>query len=363
MKVLIWPAGAENDGTAQYRLLMPSWALHEQGADVSVTWTGPKIVWDRRWSGDQPPPDARVLGLKTAPTADVVVLQRPALRWWADIIPHLQREGVAVVVDVDDLFSQLDHGHIATEAMRGGLGAHHHFEFVAEACRLADLVTCSTPRLLEEYGFGHGVVLPNMVPSYYLGIAGSGRARVGWSGTTETHPKDLPVVGTAVRDALRAHGWGFHVIGTGKGVKKALWLPDEPTVTDWVPFAEYAYELANLAIGIVPLARTPFNAAKSALKMAEMASVGVPCIGSPTPDNLRLHELGVGLIARNPEEWFRHLSALMESREYQRELAERGREVMAEQTYEKQCHRWWDAWATAGLNRMSRRMAARLQPA
>src|SRR5215472_7766299 len=111
-KTIIWPAGLEDDAVSQYRLFLPAAALVEQGADVEVDMTGPLIVWNREWHG-APPPDARALALANKPEADTVVMQRPARRWWADIIPMLQQLGIRVVVDVDDDFHAIAKSHAA----------------------------------------------------------------------------------------------------------------------------------------------------------------------------------------------------------------------------------------------------------
>ena len=55
--------------------------------------------------------------------------------------------------------------------------------------------------------------------------------------------------------------------------------------------------VAKLGIGVAPLADTKFNAAKSWLKMAEMAALGVPCVVSPRAEYMRLHEQWIGSLA------------------------------------------------------------------
>jgi glycosyltransferase involved in cell wall biosynthesis len=124
-----------------------------------------------------------------------------------------------------------------------------------------------------------------------------------------------------------------------------------------VSFADYPTEMAKMAVGIVPLADTVFNRSKSALKMGEMAAVGVPVVASPTPDNERLAALGVGRLASTPQRWRKQLRALINNPEYRADLAGTGREVMATQTYEAHCEKWWDAW-TLSAKRGARRDAA-----
>jgi len=343
-KVLVYPAGGDTDAVSQYRLLHPAAILQAQGKPIRVTREGPTVLWSLPWTGTEPPPFVRPVAIVPF-RAQTVVLQRPARRWWSDIIPLIQKLGIRVVVDVDDRFDALDKGHVAASVYGGGREQIVSPIWVDEACRLADLVTCSTEALAEHYGHGHGVVLPNCIPATALGIEGDhGAHRLGWSGTVETHPQDLPTVGSAVRRILEKSDWSVHIVGTGKGVKKAWRLRSEPTATGWVPFARYMEEMARLTIGLVPLAKTPFNTAKSRLKALEFAALGIPCVMSPTPDNVALSELGAGLLASTPEEWERHLTNLVNTEGMRSELGDKARAVAATQTYEEHAERWWSVW-------------------
>lgn len=365
-RVEVWPAAGEDNAVAQYRLFMPAQALMAQGADVSVTRRGPTALWDKKWEPDedgQAPDTARLMGLAKAPDADVVVIQRPARRWWSDIIPHVQAAGVKVVVDIDDNFAHIDEGNATKQMYDPRFNPASNREWINTACRQADLVTCTTPTLLKRYGHGHGVIIPNYVPESYFKVFGYGPTTMGWSGSVATHPKDLQVPGGAVQDVLTASGWQFRVVGTGKGVKEALSLSGEPGSSGWVAFGEYPLELARLKVGIVPLADTAFNRAKSGLKVSEMNAVGVASVASPTDENVRLSKLGIGLIAQNPQQWRKRLRALVMNSEYLADVAGRGREAMRPLTYERHCGEWWDAWGStietgtrreAGIARLDR---------
>jgi hypothetical protein len=72
-------------------------------------------------------------------------------------------------------------------------------------------------------------------------------------------------------------------------------------------------------------------------------------IGSPTPDNQRLHRLGVGLLAAKPRDWARQLDRLLGSGDLRAELADTGRRAMRPLTYEQRCGDWLHAWSTRAL--------------
>ena len=358
----MWPAGDENDAVAQYRLILPAQALAAQGADVVYNYRGPTLLWDQKWDssdGKMPPPWVNIMGLAKVPDADVIVIQRPALRFWAQVIPHIQAAGIKVVVDVDDMFAHIDDQNVAKAAYatKGKQSEQQGNEWIDMACRQADLVTCTTHALAKRYGFGHAKVIPNYVPERYLVAFGYGPHLMGWSGSTATHPNDLQVTGGAVQDALRGSDWQFRVIGTGARVKDLLSLEDDPQTSGWVEFADYPLELARLSIGVVPLTDTIFNRAKSALKLMEMTACGAAVVASPTPDNERVNALGIGVLASTPQQWRKRLTSLIRNDEYRLDLAGRGKDVMRSLTYEGNCDRWWDAWSSIPSN-VTRREAA-----
>lgn len=345
-RVLVEPI--DHAGVGHYRLRFPAEALAAAGCDVTVDSAGPRVWWDRQWRGPNPPVDARVVGLAGTLDVDVVVFQRPTVLYRLDAIRHLQAAGIRVVVDVDD---RLDRVHKRHGGYRGFQRATVNHEILDACCMTADLVTCSTPALLARYGHGHGVALPNLVPARYLTVAGLKRPQtVGWSGFVGTHPADLQVTAGAV-DSVVSDGWSFHVVGTGEGVRDALRLRSEPTSTGVVDFAEYPQALAELEIGVVPLEASEFNAAKSCLKAMEMAAVGVPVVMSPTQDNLRLHRLGVGLVAETRSQWRRHLRRLTTDIDLRYQMAEEGRRAVEGLTYEEHCGRWWDTWTSVAARR------------
>lgn len=349
-RVLIWPA--DEGGTGWYRLRWPAMALAREGADVVIDTRGPVLAWSAPWQGAQPPPWVDAVALAQHPGADVVVLQRPGRKWWAQAIPMLQKIGVRVVVDVDDRFDKIDPRNAAYPHYAQPATAWHSWLHIDAACRLADLVTASTPALVERFGYGHGLVLPNLVPDLYLRLALMAEVApctVGWSGSVETHPGDLEATAGQVPLVLGAWpDWRVHVVGTGEGVADRLRLTgpqaERLTASGWVTIEDYPLEVARLAVGVVPLADSVFNRGKSALKMGEMAAMGVPVIASPTPDNQRLHGQGVGVLAASPGQWRRHLHRLAGSPQARADLGGAGRQAMARLTYEQHCGRWWDAW-------------------
>lgn len=352
MRVAVWPA--DEGGCGFYRLTWPAQALAAHGADIDLRLpehgSGIRGVFEKA-DGIE-----RLVDIDGPPDADVVIIQRPLSAWRADAVTVLQRHGVRVVVEIDDDFETIHPRNVSFRSTHPGYNREANRVHLARACRSADLVTVTTPALAHRYGrHGRVAVIPNHVPARYLDIpAGAPRMSVGWTGSIDTHPTDLQVTRGAVGRAISEARVPFRVVGTGKGVRAALALPEDPVAEGWVPLAQYPAAMSMHGVGIVPLDDIAFNHAKSALKLMEYAAVGVPVIASPTADNVRMHAEGVGLIAAKPKHWGTQLRALLSSPEHRADVAGRGREAMRRWTIEGNCGRWWDAWSTC----LDRKVAA-----
>jgi glycosyltransferase involved in cell wall biosynthesis len=272
-----------------------------------------------------------------------------------EVIPHIQAQGVKVVVDMDDDYTHIQPESEAFITLNPQRNPYNNWSHASTCCRLADTVTVSTPGLARRYGTkGHAVVLPNMIPRHYLDIRperADTDVRLGWSGRVAYHPQDLEVVGGVMQQVLDTHpGTAMHIIGDGQGVQDALRLRTDPTNTGrWVPFHTYAQELAAIDVGVVPLSTHPFNTVgKSWLKGLEMAALGIPFVASPTEDYRRLETLGIGVTARRPRDWVKHLGRLLASKEYRTDRAQTYRQIVVEKLIiEDHADRWWDAWTSA----------------
>lgn len=385
MRVTVHPAG--EDACALYRMVEPARVLADQGADVECTRELTfRVARDRTGAA---------VCLTETPDMDVVVLQRPLHRAKLDLIDLLQRQGVAVVVELDDDFGSVHPenpawfdahrewmtprqwaetvgGPLPVERARStsgqdwvrapGVLAPSSDLWLRRACKAADLVTCTTPALADRYApHGRVAVLPNLVPERYLAVEAPGHdgTVVGWGGSVATHVGDLEATGGGVARAVAETGARFHVVGTGIRVQAALGLAEAPSATGWVELDDWPAALAGLDVGIVPLAPSKFNEAKSALKLLEMAAVEVPAVVAPTPDNLRLGYREGFLTTRyahDARSWYEQTAALLRDSEERAHAAGVAREAAARHTYEAHAGRWHDAWAQALDNR---RAAAR----
>lgn len=362
MRVAVYPA--DRWGCGSHRLIWPAEALRRQGHEVTIVTSQNRhveMVVDNRVD--------RVVDVRVPDDVEVVVLQRVTHRYLAQAVTVLRERGVTVVVDVDDDLSTIHPDNPAWQALHPKNGERrlarkafmHSWSNLGEACRNASLVTATTPALVERYGHGHGVVLPNYLAEHYYGVEHEDSDLLGWPASLRSHPNDPAVVGNAVA-RLVDQGYRFHVASVAEDVGRAFGLGSDDRVSRLersVELYDWPAEVARLGVGIAPLADTKFNAAKSWLKPLELAAVGVPWVGSPRAEYRRLHALGCGILVERPKDWYRTLRSLLSDATRRAELADAGRAVAASLRLEDHAWRWWEAWSNAvTTDRASHRTSA-----
>lgn len=286
---------------------------------------------------------------------DVIVMQRVTHAYMAQAVGVLRSKGIAVVVDVDDDLSSIHPSnpawalhHPSNEGRRLSSGKRNlqSWRHLSQACRDATLVTVSAPALLPIYAsHGRGQVLFNYLPDHYYGLPRQDSDVIGWPGSFHSHPNDPEVVGGAVA-RLVDEGASFVMRGESGGAGKAFGLAVDPPSRK-VPIEEWPAAVAELGVGMAPLADTRFNSAKSWLKPAELSVCGVPWVASPRAEYKRLHAMGAGILADRPRSWYRELKRLRESAALRQELSEAGRAVADRLRLRDNAWRWQEAWTRA----------------
>lgn len=291
--------------------------------------------------------------------ADVIIFQRPLDNAFTAAIKQAKKQGIACIVELDDDFANVHPNNHVYKNVQPETEPWSNYEWVQRACAEADLVTVSTPEL-QKYGYPHWRtrVLPNLIDVKDTEIRpirnpyGVFPPVVGWSGTRQTHPTDLEVTRPGVAQAVRDTGATFYVVGDGEGVQSALGLPRyvDFAASGWSPLQEYMQRMSNaIDIGIVPLDYTVFNTAKSALKGMEFAALGKPFVASALPEYQYLHdEFGIGLLARTPSEWRKHIRDLVNDEGMREELGATWRtRVVDRLLYTDNAALWAEAWEDA----------------
>jgi glycosyltransferase involved in cell wall biosynthesis len=345
-----------------YRAYGPAKVLHDQG-EIELVDLPPtlRVRYANRRHGLQEP-----VGLIDVPPVDLVCFVRgifPAKM--QDIVRFLQQAGIAVIADVDDLYRHLSPGLLNRYKISPAVNPAYSWANVEQACKIVDMVTCSTEPLKRYAPHGRVRVLENAVPARYLDIGREAEPRrdgkvVGWGGTVAGHLGDLRECRAGVAEALRQNGGRFLNVGDGVGVARDLGL-DELEATGIVSFDQYSCEIARFDVGIAPLVPGVYASSKSWLKAIESLAMGSVVVTSDTPEYVRLYQglkawctknaapVPMATVSAKARTWRRELSAALARSDAERaEVAEVARAYIEEyHLMEKRAHLWGEAFELA----------------
>lgn len=290
----------------------------------------------------------RVTDLKVPDDCKAVVLQRPSKLMMGQSIPFLRRAGVKVIIELDDDLEAISPRHFAWGQMRA---PGNHPGLLKASCKHADLVTASTPALIERYApHGRGVVLPNFIPRHLLQQVdmteprwGTPPLTVGWPGSMSTHPDDLDVMGGAIAQVCRGNV-RFKILGGGSPKDARRILGTNVEVSGTIDFDKWLSTIKQeLDVGVAPLELSSFNEAKSNLKPLELSAAGVPFVCSPSRE---YKALGAGLVVptNKPREWVKALTSLVKDKSLREHEIGRNHEIVQKNILEDHVDLWRDAW-------------------
>jgi hypothetical protein len=346
--VRVWVFPADRYGCGHYRIRQPAGALRALGHDVRVCEDDEGLVKLRRRGGT-------VVGVEPL-DCDVAVFQRPATHDFQQAIPLIQRQGVAVVVEIDDLVTGVPRFNGSHDGWDPIKSPDANWAYFVRCANLADLLTVSTPLLAREYGGSTpSVVLPNCVPRAWIERPAPDPGRplaLGWTGVLSHRSGDLKELRGVLRGVLEGHGARLRLVGDVRA-PRLLGLEDLADAQGWTTIGHgYEGAVQSFSVGLAPLADNKFNKAKSWLKPLEYAALGVPWAGSDVPEYRRLRASGV--LSRTAPDWRRSLDRLLSSPALREELAGSGREAAAAWTVEARAEDWWEAWSRAAERRRAR---------
>jgi glycosyltransferase involved in cell wall biosynthesis len=353
MKVLA--LRADSGGCAKYRVWEPARVVHEKYSDIEI-----KIKSGLSVDATQDVKTGLYTVNEITEDVDLIIFQRPLGNYGLSSIYQARRQGIATIVELDDDFENVDKDNVAWSKIQPEFDSSANYMWLSAAMKESDLVTVSTPALARfESKYGGVRIIRNYIPEGIFKITKTQgiTPRIGWTGTTDTHPHDLEVTGGAIANVMKKTGADICIVGDGRRVRGQLGMSDAQTmyVTGVQPLKTYYQSIANnIDVGIVPLDMTPFNEAKSYLKMMEFSALGIPVVFTPTSENLLLHEEGIGIPAETPAEWKKAVTSLVENERKRNQMGKKARDIIREKyTYEQHAHEWYDAWTWAIDNRTS----------
>jgi len=345
MKVLALKA--DSGGCANYRIEHPARVVRDltdwditvaDAVDVEGTHYPEKGIYD-------------ITEVKT--DADLIIIQRPLRSSMYYTILQAKKQGIAVVVELDDDFHSVPKHNVAYKDTHPKYNPDSNYLWLERTCALADVLTVSTPALLKNGTEGRRAVIPNYVPESIFDLTAQPsfvKRSLGWTGTIGTHGLDLQQTQGAISTILKKTDATFNVVGDGWGVSEALGIEySKVNPTGWVDIDKYYQTMLNhISVGIVPLEDNEFNRSKSHLKGMEMAALGIPFVASPSAEYVQFAKEGLGVIASTKSEWEKAILGYLNNPRKTTATANRYRKLIKEHyTYEKNAELWADAWKFA----------------
>ncbi len=334
----------ERNANSFYRAIFPLRALQRRGHEV--VWPG--LDWQ-----DVP--------LRRLVACDLVHCYRRTDR--LDDLRELARHGVAISFDNDDDFLASEAGAVGV-----GLDKRRHYNKIARetiaGARLADLVTTTSERLVDFYraaGAEHVVALGNHLEDTLEGF-GSPAAHdgvvVGWVAAIEhrTELERIPIA-SALRELLAAHP-DLRVLSVGLRLPLG---PERYEHVDRVNYVDLIKTANTMDIGIAPLVDTPFNRARSDVKLKEYASAGAAWLASPVGPYAGLGEAEGGMLVADGD-WTLRIDELVRKGRRRRKLAKRGLRWARNEVIDRHVARWESAFLDAIDRAQSRRGGANGAP-
>ena len=305
------------------------------------------------WDGDRtslrnkeyPKPEMRT---KACQNADIVVFHRPDQEHKLQVAKMLKQLGRKIVYDNDDTYKGIDTMKLG-EILAKKTGLLD--TFISD---IADLVTCSTEFLAEEYRKitkTPVVVLPNLIDPDDWDKPKRNETdivRIGFTGSVALN-KDFDDFKDIIQEldampnvklvlfSLPPIDWKNNPKVTGM-YKKELEFWASLKNVEWQPFVfieEYFSTLNNLKLDMMLIPRNDdyFNRCKSNVKFLEASILEIPVIAQGFKDGLSPYQVNkedstVMTICTEHNEWMPKIMELINNKELRREKGKLAREYI-----------------------------------
>jgi hypothetical protein len=326
LRLAVLPQGTAN---GRYRAVLPLQELARRGH--SVVWpTDPSFAPLRDGTG---PPSAGWDALHVQQLHDEEALET---------MRCVRRAGIALVWDTDDDLSAVTRGSQAWNRLGGRRGIRRHFGQALTAARTAHVVTTTNEhlaRVYREHGCEQVVAVENYLAPQDLA---HGRKRhqgvvIGITAAGEHEPDVRRMkLGETLERLLERHD-GVRVIAVGVDLRlrsehryQYVWGCE---IEELIPIE------SEFDIGLALLCDTPFNRARSNVKLKEYAAAGAMWLASPVGPYAGMGEDQGGLLVRDGE-WLPMLEALLTDHDRRRALAARAHAWAKGQTIRAGAARW-----------------------
>jgi hypothetical protein len=291
--------------------------------------------------------------------ADVILTQRHAVSSMAAavaLVDHARRTAAALIFDLDDdlLTIPPEHPEAADLTSKAAV--------VEYLVREADIVRTSTAALAAriEPLARHIQIAANALDEriWLSGLSGQTDRYASadhYQGVgilcmgTNTHDADFAMLLPALTEIHRQFGdqIRFDLIGFVSDAEVPAWIrrlaPTPHAGRSYPGFVHWLRAAGTWDIGLAPLADTPFNACKSAIKVLDYAALGLASLASDVTAYRGSLADGPGgiLVPNTTTAWYEALSRLIRDAALRRRLAAGGlAQLLASETLECQTGAW-----------------------
>lgn len=251
---------------------------------------------------------------------DVIVLQRLMHGNLPEHIKKAQAIGQVIINDLDDWYWGLDPRNDAFWSSHPKRNPHENRDHYKKVLAASDFVIVSTEYLrkrISEWVRCPIELAPNTIDvNRFTPVQHNDDTipLVGWVGATSHRSGDLEEVAPMLaplitRGEIRFQHSGHYSHATP--VHSILKVSEDLVSTKQAVDALDYPSLLDMHVGIAPLRDTPFNHAKSDIKLLEYSASGIPWVASDIASYSALQKAwGVGRTASRPSHWIKHLQAL-----------------------------------------------------
>lgn len=265
---------------------------------------------------------------------------------------YQQELGKKIVVEADDFPEVLEDNpykmsHDATDAPA----------LMKKTMEIADAITCTTNYLAGKLRTinPNVFVLPNYMamerwdlPKYKND---TDTIRIGWAGSI-THLKDIEMVVPALEKILLEYPQVQLVFVGDLRIRDLFNSIERVEVLPGVPFDVWPSKLHSLRldIGLAPLVDNEFNRCKSNIKWLEYSIAQVPGVFSPTVYQHKGFQPKYGLIAYEPDDWYKTIKVLIDNPEMRKDIGINAyRLVKNKFSLKTHVHKWMETYMSISL--------------
>lgn len=297
--------------------------------------------------------------------ADIVVFHRPNDWRSLEIAKKLKAQGKFIVADNDDTYKNLEGKNLqkALEKVDTGLD---------EFCKFADMITCSTETLAEEYRKinKNVVVLPNCIDSDMWPEPlknETNKVRIGFVGSVASNGDYNEIKDTLIelskRSDIQLVVFALPPQAPDKNdtegfIVREMYQSDfdfwHSLNIEWQPFVpmkDYIDTLNELRLDMMVIPRKDdyFNRCKSNLKFLEASMLEIPCIVQGFPTNDSPYQVnpedGKYMKIINDSQWLVEIDKLVKNKELRQKMGiEAKKYVLENYSIEKNIYLWEKAY-------------------